>query len=229
MKTLLMIRDQQLATDFVAALDMANPVVYAPMVSIEQIPHEHPLPVAETLIFTSSNAVRSYCQATADRTTKTLCVGSVTAYIAQNLGLNVQHTYDTVDALIADVKSSAPDYATILYPRGKVVSVDIAKALSDTQISVSQAILYKQAFHDLSPQAVAQIESSAVVVPVLSKEIAIRFLQAITRVKPHHLTIICISPTVAEIFNDTTGFAVKTATQPTRAALIDAVRTTLSS
>ncbi len=228
MKTLLMIRDEQLAADFVTALGAVNPVVYAPMVTIEWVNADQPIPAADVLIFTSSNAVRAYCKAIEGRSAKAICVGSVTAKATRDQGIEVSKTCETVEALIADVKGNQDQYPSILYPRGEVVSVDIAQALSDTDINLTEVILYKQTFHDLPQQGINEIESSLVVVPILSKEIAVRFLEAITTLNSRNVTIICISPAVAEIFKDSTGFTVQIAPKPTRAALIQMVQVALS-
>ncbi len=226
MKTLLMIRDEQLAVDFVSGLAVSNPVVYAPMVTIEQVNAKQPIPVADMLVFTSSNGVRAYRAMTKDRSVIAICVGSVTEKVAVDEGIEVSKTYETVAALIEDIKDTSQ---SIVYLRGEVVSVDIAQALSDTKVRLTEVILYEQVFHKLPPQGVNEIESSAVIVPILSKEIAIRFLKALTTIKSQNVTIICISAAVAAIFKDSADFTVETASNPTRAALMQMVKTALSS
>ena len=228
MKKLLMIRDKQLATDFVDALGVQNPIVYAPMVKIEELDIKQPIPITDTLIFTSSNAVRAYCKRSTDRTVRAFCVGSITAKVADDHNIKVSKSYETVETLIDDLKASKADLGSILYPRGEVVSVDIVQALSDMQIEITEVILYKQVFQNLPSHGVSEIESSAVIVPILSKEIAGRFLEALKVLKSQNVTIICISPAVAKIFKDSIGFKVQIAAKPTRAALIQVVKTALS-
>jgi uroporphyrinogen-III synthase len=108
-KTLLMIRAYDQAALFVSDLAISNPVVFTPIVRIEPLNIEQTLPVADMLIFSSSNAVRFYADIENNRDVETVCVGSMTANVANDFGFKVSQTFETAKLLIAegaDVKAS---------------------------------------------------------------------------------------------------------------------------
>jgi uroporphyrinogen-III synthase len=218
-KTLLMIRAYDQATRFVSDLAISNPVVFAPIVRIEPLNHEKALPVADMLIFSSSNAVRLYTDREKNCDAETVCVGSITAKIAGDLGFKVSQTFETAKLLIAHFRNAHPDTKRILYPRAETVSLDIASELADMGYRISDTVLYRQKFQPLTDQAKDLIESSSLVVPILSKETAKHFLESIVSLIPLDLTLVCISPSVASIYDDFSEINVKIAENPTRAAL----------
>ncbi|MBL4750217.1 MAG: uroporphyrinogen-III synthase [Amylibacter sp.] len=218
--TLLMIRAYDQAVDFVAELALPNPVIYAPMVQIEQLNTGQTLPPADLVIFTSANALRLYADKTQHRG-DVFCVGSVTKRAATERGFNILQSFETAEQLIGFFRENTADTKSILYPRAETVSHDITTSLSAMGCRITGAILYRQTFLPLSDQAIKLIESSPVLVPVLSKEIAKRMRAALTPLKPRDLSLVCISPAVAAVFN---GFNVKTAQSPTRAALMEQIK-----
>ncbi len=222
-KTLLMIRAYDQAVDFVAELAPPNPVIFAPMVQIEPVNADQTLPAAALVIFTSANAVRLYANK-AQHNGGVFCVGSVTTRVAVELGFSISQTFKTAEELVAYFRNTANGSTSILYPRAETISLDIAGELAGMDLQVTEAILYRQTFRPLSDEAMILIESSPTLVPILSKEIAKRFLCAITTLKPHDLMLVCISPSVAAIFAD---FNVKFAEKPTRAALVKKIKTCL--
>jgi uroporphyrinogen-III synthase len=220
-KTLLMIRAYDQAVDFVAELAVPNPVIYAPMVQIEPLNIGQTLPPADLVIFTSANAVRLYASK-AQHKGDVFCVGSITKRVAIERKFNISKTFETAEQLTAYLHNNAPDNTSILYPRAETVTHDIAKELSGSGHQITDTILYRQTFLPLSDEAIKLIESSPTLVPILSKEIAKRFRAAMSSIKPHDLMLLCISPAVAAIFKD---YNVKTAQNPTRAALIEKIKT----
>lgn len=220
-KTLLMIRAYDQAVDFVAELALPNPVIYAPMVQIEPLNIEQTLPPADLVIFTSANAVRLYTSKT-HHIGDVYCVGSITKRVATERKLNISKTFETAEQLTAYLRNNAPDNTSILYPSAETVSYDIAKELTRLGHQITETVLYRQTFLPLSGEAIKLIESSPTLVPILSKEIAKRFRAAMSSIKPHDLLLVCISPAVAAIFRD---YSVKTAQNPTRAALIEKIKT----
>lgn len=227
-KTLLMIRAQKQAEDFVTELAMPNAVIYAPIVRIDPLNADDDMPHASIVIFTSSNAVRFYADRTQNRSANVLCVGSVTDRTATEYGFQVLHALDTAKQLITFVKKNIEVGASILYPRAETVSLDIADELAEVGYSVHNVILYRQTFMSLSDEGINAVESLSLVIPILSQEIAIRFRDVLVSAKPRDLTIVCISAPVAAIFDDLGGFSVEIAQKPTRSALIQQVKASLS-
>lgn len=220
-KTVLMIRARDQAADFVAELAVSTPVVYAPMVQIEPLNADQTLPAADVVVFTSSNAVRLFAAKTQTRSMDIVCVGSITARIAAKSGFHAAQTFETAEQLVASFQSRANDALHILYPRAETVSLDIASALSAMGHQATDIVIYRQIFQALSHEAKELLESSSVIVPIFSREIAKRFRDTITALKPHDLTLVCISAPVAAIFD---GFNVEIAKKPTRAALIAQIK-----
>jgi len=227
-KTLLMIRAYDQAARFISDLEISNPVVFAPIVRIELMNIEQTLPVADMLIFSSSNAVRLYADREQNCDAETICVGSMTAKIAGDLGFKVTQTFETAMLLIAHFRNAHPDTKRILYPRAETVSLDIASELADMGYRISDTILYRQKFQPLTNQAKDLIESSSLIIPILSKEAAKHFLESIVSIKPQDLTLVCISPTVASIFDDFGEINVKIVGNPTRAALCAEIKACLN-
>jgi|GEM_PF-2166654 len=224
-KTVLMIRAYDQAVDFVSDLAVANPVTFAPMVFIEPLNTDQTLPSFERIIFTSSNAVRLFANKTKNRSMDVACVGSVTARAATEFGFKAPQLFETAAQLVASFQRETHDGAHILYPRAETVSMDIAGELARTGYDVTDMVIYRQTFKPLSRDAIDLIESSSVVVPIFSMEIAKCFHAAIVSIKPCDLTLVCISTPVAAVFD---GFNVEIAPKPTRAALIARIKTCLS-
>ena len=227
-KTLLMIRAYDQAARFVSDLAISNPVVFTPIVRIEPLNIEQTLPVADMLIFSSSNAVRFYADSENNRDVETVCVGSMTANVANDFGFKVSQTFETAKLLIAQFRSAPLDTKRIQYPRAETVSLDIASELAGMGYRISDTILYRQNFQPLADQAKDLIESSSLVVPILSKETAKHFLDSIYSLKLHDLTLVCISPSVASIFDVFGRIKVKTAENPTKAALCAEIKACLN-
>jgi uroporphyrinogen-III synthase len=228
-KTLLMVRALDQATDFVAELDISNTVMFAPMVKIKPLNVKDPTPTAHTLIFTSSNAVRLYACRTQKRDQNVLCVGSVTQKEAENAGFTVLKIFETAQNLISFFETQTTHQNQIIYPRAQIVSLDLVKELMAMGYVANDIILYQQTFLPLPQDAKILIESSSVVLPVLSQEIAKRVQAALICSKPDDLTIICISPKVAAIFDDITGVNIKISPKPDRASLLALVKDSLIS
>jgi uroporphyrinogen-III synthase len=227
-KTLLMIRAYDQAIEFVAELNVCNPILFSPMVCIDPLNTKTKPPKTETVIFTSSNAVRLYADLTSDRGQNICCVGTVTAQATARFGFTVTRSFETAAKLIEYLSQTIEPIGTILYPRAETVSVDIADALSHTGTPISEMILYRQNFQPLSGEAKHTIESVAVITPILSKEIALRFRATLQTINPKQLTIICISEAVASVFDDLNGFKVEIASKPNRSALIQQIKANLS-
>ncbi len=227
-KTLLMIRAATQSSDFVAELKVANPVVYAPMVNIEPLNVDQVLPNVDPVIFTSSNAVRLYADKTQNRTIDTLCVGTVTARTATRFGFRVLQSFEHAQGLVEHFRRSTKPKKPMLYPRAETVSLDIAHKLGEIGYHISDPVLYRQSFQPLSKEGREKIESSPVLVPIFSREIAKRFRESLISINPCDLTLVCISTPVAAIFTDSSGFSVEIAQKPTRAALIEKIKACLS-
>jgi len=227
-KTILMIREPAQAVDFIAELGVQVPVVYAPMVRIVPLHQGQDLPHAQTIIFTSPNALRFYATAVKARDALVYCVGTQTERAAKVAGFSVVQRFETSAQLVGYFNKMAKPVSGILYPRAETVALDIAKELAKAGHDIQDVILYRQAFLLLPDMARELIESSGLIVPIFSQEIAKRFRAALISVKPHDLTLLCISEHVAVIFDDLGGFRIKVAQKPTRADMIDQIKTDLT-
>ena len=203
--------------------------MFAAMVQIKPLTVKHPISDAHTLIFTSSNAVRLYSSQTKQRGQKVLCVGSVTQKTAENAGFTVSNIFETAQNLISFYETQTVHHNQIVYPRAQIVSVDLVKELTAMGYVANDIILYQQIFLPLPQDAKTLIESSSVVLPVLSQEIAKRVQAALIGLKPDDLTIICISPKIAAVFDDLTGVNIKISPKPDRVSLLALVKDSLIS
>ncbi len=222
-----MIRAKAQSADFVVELMVPNTVIYAPMVNIEPLNVDQVLPSAELIIFTSSNAARFYADRTQCRTMDIICVGSITARTAIRSGFRVSQTFKHAQDLVEYFRHSTKTKKPMLYPRAETVSLDIAHELKAFGYTISDPVFYRQNFQPLSEEGRKGIESSTILVPIFSREIAKRFHEALFSIKPKNLTLVCISAPVATIFNDLSGFSIEIAQKPTRTALIDKIKACL--
>ncbi len=226
-KTILMIRERKQAADFITKLDLQSPVVFAPMVRIVPLHTDQTWPKASEIIFTSPNAVRLYAKTTKNRNAQVFCVGSQTERMAQDNGFGIARRFETAAELVAHFNNMPKTNNGILYPRAETISLDITNELSKAGHQIQDAIIYRQTFQSLPGKARNLIESSGLIVPIFSQEIAKRFRELLNCVKPHDLTLICISANVADIFANFSGFRVEITQKPTRAAMIDSIKANL--
>ena len=95
----------------------------------------------EALAFTSSHAVRAFCEHNTERRAKVFFVGNRTARIARDAGFtDVESADGNFEALVALIRNAHP--RSVLYLRGERVSADLEAALTSIGIDCESHIVY---------------------------------------------------------------------------------------
>lgn len=96
---------------------------------------------ADALVFTSANAVCAFSARSDVRALPAICVGRRTAGVARQMGFDdVTEAGGTVRALAA--RLAGGPHRRVFYPRGRVVSVNLADELAGADISLVEAVVY---------------------------------------------------------------------------------------
>ena len=170
-------------------------ILVSPLMRIQTLPVEIDLGNAKALAFTSANGVRSFANATKDRSLTAYCVGNATAEVAKEQGLKVVSADGDASDLI---RLLASVQGPILHPRGTQAAVDLAQELRQSGHQASDVVLYSQQPQALSQPAKRLLASQIpVAVPLFSPRTAENFVQQISTEQLSDVTLICISDTVA--------------------------------
>jgi uroporphyrinogen-III synthase len=121
----------------------AEPVL-APLLAIEQLPFSADTTDAQALLFTSSNGVRAFAHANAERALSVLAVGDATAAAAHEEGFaDVRSAGGDAAALVAPAKQALdPRGGKVLHISGMQVATDIAAALAEAGYTTERHIAY---------------------------------------------------------------------------------------
>lgn len=226
--TLLMTRPETPARSFVGAFKsvhrQAFDVIYTPLIGIDPLPCDIPIQGITLLLFTSVNGVEQFTSRTTNRKIPAICVGETTKKAAIAAGMLAERAAGTAQNLLATIlKTCDPETSRLLYVRGAEVSYNLLSALQSAGFSATEAILYQQTPLPLSHGALKSLAEKPVVIPVFSANGARVLLRALEPATPHQITVLCISPKVAEHFNGSQITKVHTADNPTRADMINAL------
>jgi len=143
------------------------------------------------------------------------CVGERTAEAARLAGADVRLVAENADELVARIKASGP----LLHLRGAHTRGDIAERLSSDGIETHSTVVYRQEAKRLSSGAKALIEGDhAVVLPLFSPRSAALVGAGLSRVGPR-VSVIAISPAVAESWSAETGGSAEVCAHPTATAM----------
>jgi uroporphyrinogen-III synthase len=157
-RSLLLTRPQAQSLAFAAALELALPgrfrPVIAPVLRIAPVPEDIDTSNAQALIFTSANGVAQYAARSPERGLPAYCVGAMTAEAARVEGMSVQSADGDVGALarmvIAAHKPGAGDFIHI---RGRHAAGDLVGRLRAAGVPARAAEIYDQLACPVSQEA----------------------------------------------------------------------------
>lgn len=193
------------------------PVVISPLMNIQPTDEVPELDRYATVIFTSSNGVRSV-MAIANLTGRSvITVGEKTAELARQAGAEAEALGEDVESLL---ERASQIRGPALFCRGVHSRGDLAARLRECGVATDEAEVYDQVSQPLSAAARSLLDGSApVVAPVFSPRSA-RLLSA-QGVITAPLTVIAMSPAVASAW--TGRGRIVTSDRPTSASMCAAV------
>lgn len=162
LRSVLITRPEVDAKEIAALVEEKNyQVVCEPF--LEVIYHKTSLPDLSTyggLVFTSANAVRAFCQNSAERDLAVFTVGDYTALEAKAAGFekisSASGNIDDLEALLSQSPSDMP----YLYIRGEHISKKLE--INDPKITIEEAVLYyTEKKQDISAQSLALLAEGA--------------------------------------------------------------------
>ncbi len=190
----------------------------SPLSVIEEVPGEVDTRGKAGILFTSANAVRIFSRRSNERRLKALCVGQTTTVAAMEAGLVTDPptfgsgtSLELVERVIRDFRSGGGPY---LYVRGSPIARDLVSLLGAEDISVDEAIVYRQSPARLTREAKDSIQGQAVCVPVYSAFAARRLADEIVGLEIADMVCPCISPLVGGALAGIAGVSVRAAAVP---------------
>lgn len=170
-----------------------------------------------TLLFSSGNGVRAFCDRSQRRDIPCLCVGDKTADTAREMGFQAVSAMGSSDDLLAlAIKWSVGDKPRFLHVRGQHATGNILKRLKAAGLTADEFIAYDQIQQPLTDQArTTLIDDGRLIAPLFSPRTAQILCQACKGLKLRNVVFVCISQNVADILL-TAGFGeIRTAKHPT--------------
>ena len=173
--------------------------ISSPLLKIEFLKVNIPLGDYKTLIFTSSNAVKSAKSLQFNDDITAYCVGSETAKEAKKLGFNIYNSEGNSQDLLRLIRESgSKKLGKILYLRGKQVSLDIAKKLRAERYEIVDQVVYKQKSLLLKKSILDKLSNGAISDAVFfSSNTASYFAKAVSRLDDN-FTAYCLSEKIAK-------------------------------
>ena len=222
--TLLLTRPAAQSESFLAdcerALGRRIPAVISPLMRIEPVGELPELEAFETIIVTSSHAVRRLAEVGALRGRRVMCVGEATAASAREHGAEARALGRDVQEFLAN---SSKLVGSCLYVRGRHVRFDLAKILASMGYDTRDVIVYDQVSTPMSRAGLSLLEGvQPVVVALFSPRSAELLCKAATISAPTH--VIAISDAVASAWEG--DVAPEVVHEPTSAAMCAAVTAT---
>ena len=220
--TLLMTRPDAQSRAFLAEceadLQRRLPVVIAPVMRIVDMGDVPDLEPFETVIATSSHAVRRLGQDGQLRGRRVVTVGDMTAAVAREFGADAEALGGDVSAFLAASDALRPP---CFYARGRHVRVDLVRELASRGVACSEAMVYDQVAQPLPRAGEALLAGTLpVVAPLFSARTAELLCRSTDIQAP--LTVIAMSDGVAAAW--TGSGEVRIVKEPTSAAMCAAVR-----
>lgn len=179
------------------------------------------------LIFTSETGVEAFVRHGARPLTlpkQAFCVGNRTATAAKAAGLEPVSADGDAHALIELIRDHHPT-GLVLHICGEHIRGDVAKTLSESGIQAKTCVLYGQAEHPLSQDAIALLQGEdPVLVPLFSPRSAALFskqLAALDHSAP--ITYAVLSKAVGEALPPSAGQKLCYAERPTAESLVKAI------
>ena len=182
--------------------------VIAPLLSVEPVPSDTPIPDEAELIFTSANAV-SHCGLTGDGR-RVYTVGDATAAAARKIGfsniISGDKDWKALSQLIEKTRNP------LIHLSGEVVRGDLVGALRKRGLQASRQIIYRTVPVTSWPVELDRIDAVALYSPLASET-----LMALPARDLSSLTAYCLSENVAEPLS---GISVRVAKTPSEMSLI---------
>lgn len=205
-----------------AAMGAQAEVVISPLMEIVEEGGPIDLSGVAALVFTSANGVRAFLHHSDRRDLPAYCVGRRTTEVAADGGLraiSADGDLSDLTGLLRDACLAGP----VLHLHGEHVSGDLAALLGDGGPVVRSRIAYRQVARPLTEQARALLAGPRpVLAPVFSRRTADLLLQGLPA--PHApLTLVAISPAVAEVLQAAIGVNPLVPARPDHAAMIHMV------
>lgn len=181
-----------------------------------------------SLIFTSRYGIKAISELEYLKLKKIYCVGKATAEIAIKKGFKeVFFTEEgNVNGLIDLISKDANKFQTFHYMRGKNISFDLKKALSDLGYKVKETIIYKQYLTKISETQKNLIRNGKISgIIFFSASVAKLFCEDLKKVSDGFL-FYCISDRVSDMIlkSDIRGkYIVKVSKQPNLESIIDLI------
>ncbi|SMX25019.1 uroporphyrinogen-III synthase [Boseongicola aestuarii] len=219
--TLLLTRPDAQSREFLAECEeivgRRIPVVIAPAMKIVDVGDIPDLDRFETIIATSSHAVRRLGAEGALRGRKVFAVGEGTAGLAREFGAKAEALGQDGAEFLENCEAIE---GPCLYVRGAHVRVDLASALVGRGVACEDAVVYDQLAQPLGCAADALLAGALpVIAPVFSARTA-ELLGRTTDIRAP-LTMIAMSPAVAAAWNGAGD--IRIVAEPTSSAMSKAV------
>jgi len=201
-----------------------------PLLEIEPIATPAPsLDGVAALLFTSANGARAFAAVESRRDLPVYAIGARTAEVAREAGFaNVESADGDVAALAALVRRKVdPASGALLHGAGAAVKGDLAAMLAPDGFEVRRVTLYEAVpAKALSSAVVAALRDGSLdAVLLFSDRSAVTFILLVRSAGVEEtcarLIAFCLSPSVAEAASAVRWRAVRTASRPEQAALLD--------
>ena len=197
--TLLLTRPQAASERFLAKLELhlgqRVPAIISPVLDIQPIGEVPEIGQSETVIVTSTSAVRIAQNAAALQGRRCLTVGQATADAARAAGADALCLGETVASFLQTARSLTPTPAVHL--RGTHTRGDLAEHLAQAGWPVREAVIYDQVAVPVSKAALRLVsQPGMVILPLFSPRSAV--LASALRQSRATLTVIAMSAPVAE-------------------------------
>ena len=209
-------------------VDARELFVSTPLLNISFIKFEKLIIPEMNIIFTSRYGVKALTGIENLKLKQVYCVGKSTAETAIKYGYqNVQFSEEgNVSSLIKLISKEVKNPQRLHYIRGKKVSFNLKKELSDLGFKIKETIVYDQVFNKLSSEQKKLIMDGKVLGSTFfSASVAKYFCDNLKKV-PDGFLFFCISDRVANIINrsNTEGkYTVKVSKKPTQESMIDLI------
>lgn len=219
--TLLLTRPDAQSRSFLAecegVIGSRIPAVIAPVMRIVDVGSIPELDRFETIVATSSHAVRRLGAEGALRGRRVVAVGEVTAALAREFGANAEVLGQDTATFLENTETIV---APCIYVRGQHVRLDLASQLARRGVACDEIIVYDQVAQPLGRAGEAVLAGATpVVAPLFSARTAELLSRTLDIRAP--LTVIAMSPAVAAAWSGIGD--VRIVAEPTSDAMSKAV------
>ena len=200
------------------------PIVVSPLMQVQDVVPDRPIPQAETLIFSSETAVARARSLGLPSGLTAWCVGTRTADAARRAGFRAV-TGPGDGAGLARAMVAASVAGPCLFLRGEDVAADLAGSLSSAGIATVAVIVYRQVPLPLTATARNLLDAEGtVLLPLFSPRSARLAAHGIGAARAA-LRVAALSPAVASAAADLPATRLAVAAEPTASAMLDALAT----